>query len=346
MKAYASIQALAYALPEQILDNAELAQIFPEWTAEKIFEKTGIRQRHIAAAGQTAADLAVQAAKKLFTTPEISPASIDYLLFCTQTPDYLLPSSACLIHQQLGLSSACPALDLNMGCSGYVYGLSVAKALVESGMANNVLLLTGDTYTKLIAENDRSVRPLFGDAATATLIQTKPGEQAAISAFNMGTDGSGYEHLIVPQSGCRSMDSEDAAVFTDHAGNVRDASRLYMNGPEILKFTLQKIPGLCKETLELGGLGWDSIDMLILHQANRFLLEALRKKIGIASERFLIELEHVGNTVSSSIPLALAISIEKGWDAEQKTVLLAGFGVGYSWGACIIRFDQKLIVKS
>jgi len=345
MTGVASISAIASALPEKVLDNETLAHQFPEWTAQKILDKTGIRARRIAADNETAADLAALAAENLFKKQGIDRAVVDYLLFCTQTPDYLLPSSACLIHQQIGLRKNCAALDLNMGCSGYIYGLSLAKGLIESGIANTVLLLTGDTYSKLISHDDRSVRPLFGDAATATLITKELSDTPLLDHFVFGTDGNGASNLIVHDSACRGMTEKMAEEFHDHAGMLRSTSRLYMDGPEIMRFTLQTIPALCQQTLEAAGTSWSQIDQVVFHQANRFLLDALRKKIGIPPEKMIIEMEDVGNTVSSSIPLAIASAIRKGWNTEDNTLLLVGFGVGYSWAACQVKIKKPIQVN-
>lgn len=340
----ASLKAITYSLPDLVLTNQDLSDRFPEWTAEKIFEKTGIRERRIARPEQTASDLAVEAANLLFTNEQFNREDVDYLLFCTQTPDYLLPTSACLIHQQLGLRKNCAALDLNMGCSGYIYGLSMAKALVESGMAKCVLLLTGDTYSKLLHADDRSVRPLFGDAATASWITVEESELPLIGPVILGTDGAGADNLIVPSSACRAMGMAAPETFTDHAGLKRSARHLYMDGPEIMKFTLTCIPDLCTQILQKANLSWDQLDCIVFHQANRFLLEVLRKKLRIPVDRFLIEMEYVGNTVSSSIPLALAIGADKRKVAETMTIMLTGFGVGYSWGSCILRLNQQLTI--
>ncbi|MEB0216507.1 MULTISPECIES: ketoacyl-ACP synthase III [unclassified Undibacterium] len=336
----AKISAIEYHLPAAVLSNEVLADTFPEWSAEKIFDKTGIVQRHLAAAEETALDLAVAAAEKLFSADPAQREQIDFLLFCTQTPDYLLPTSACVIHQRLQLNSACAALDINLGCSGFVYGLSLARALIVSGEARRVLLLTGDTYSKLIHPLDRSVRVLFGDAAAATLIVAEPTLASALppsGPFVLGTDGSGASNLMVPAGAARTPRSAaTAAPYSDSSGNVRSAEQLFMDGPEILSFTLSAVPKVVAQVLQKAGKTLDQIDHVVFHQANGFILEALRKKIKIPREKFIIEFDSVGNTVSSSIPIALKRAKDKGQLQSGEVLLLVGFGVGYSWGAGIV----------
>lgn len=336
MSKFAKIVAVEYFVPPAILSNEDLALAFPEWSAEKIFEKTGIRCRHIAAANETAADLAFGAATRLFAQNDFDPAKIDFLIFCTQAPDYILPTSACVLQSRLHLSTSCGALDINLGCSGYVYGLSLAKAMIEAGIRKNVLLLTGDTYSKFIHPKDRSVRTLFGDAAAATLISAAS-DEVAIGPFVLGTDGTGANNLIVPAGGARETVSSESALETvDAFGNVRSRNNLFMDGPEIMNFTLSSVPKVMQELLENAGKTLDDIDHVIFHQANNFMLNALRKKIKVPPEKFIIELDTVGNTVSSTIPIAIARARKSGRIKSGDVALLLGFGVGYSWAGTIV----------
>lgn len=331
----ARIAAIAYHLPTATLDNDALAQIFPEWPAQKITDKTGIVRRHIAAADETAGDLAFHAAISLFTSNDIERHAIDFLILCTQTPDYLLPTTACLLQNRLGLPTSCGALDINLGCSGYIYGLALAKGLIEAGIRKNVLLLTADTYSKLINPHDRSVRTLFGDGASATLIAAKDGP-SALGPFVLGTDGAGAANLIVPAGGMRLPHSPASAVETeDSSGNIRSQDELFMDGAEIMQFTLSSVPRVMGELLESAGKTLDDIDHVIFHQANLFMLQALRKKIKIPAEKFIIELDTVGNTVSSTIPIAIARARASGRIQPGDTALLLGFGVGYSWAGTL-----------
>lgn len=332
----ARVTAIAYHLPTEVLDNASLAAQFPDWTAQKIADKTGIVQRHIAASGETAADLGFHAANTLFEQDGVDRQSVDFLILCTQTPDYLLPTSACLLQQRLGLPTSCGALDINLGCSGYVYGLAMAKGLIESGIRKSVLLITADTYSRLINPQDRSVRTLFGDGAAATLV-TGTAATPMLGPFVMGTDGAGADNLIVPAGGARLPHGPaTASEQTDSSGNIRSQDNLFMNGAEIMQFTLSSVPSVMRELLAAAGKTLDQIDHVIFHQANQFLLEALRKKIKISEEKFIIELDTVGNTVSSTIPIAIARARARGRIQPGDTALLIGFGVGYSWAGTLL----------
>lgn len=328
----AKIRAIASHLPEGRLSNDDLARLYPDWPATKILEKTGIRERRIAAPGETAGDLAFAAARALFDRHGIDPASLDFLLLCTQVPDYVLPTTACLLQQRLGLPTTAGALDFNLGCSGFVYGLSLAKALIESGQARRVLLLTADTYSKFIHPMDKSVRTLFGDGAAATLVEAVEADAPAIDPVVFGTDGAGAENLIVPAGGFRRpRDAASLVETVDTSGNVRSAAHLYMNGPAIMTFTLKTVPAAIAEVLDRSGRTMEDHDLFVFHQANAFMLERLRQKLAIPADRFVIHMEACGNTVSSTIPIALEPLLNAA--VPPRRALLVGFGVGYSWAA-------------
>lgn len=334
----ARIAAIATHLPDAVLDNDALAALYPSWPADKILDKTGIRQRRIAAEGETALDLGCAAAAKLFASGAARPDDIDFLLFCTQAPDHVLPTSACIMQERLGLSRRVGALDFNLGCSGYVYGLSLAAGLIASGAARRVLLVTADTYSKYTHPLDKSVRTLFGDGAAATLIETVEGARGSIGPFVFGTDGSGADSLIVRAGGFRQPSSPETAVETeDRAGNVRSADNLYMDGSAVLAFTLREVPGTFRQLLAKSGSTEDDYDHVVLHQANKFMLDTLQKKLGLPDGKVPRRYEDIGNTVSSTIPFVLAGLMEEGkLDAESR-VMVIGFGVGLSWAAgCII----------
>ena len=333
MKAF--IKAISYFLPEKIVTNEDLVKEFPEWTVDKIAGKVGVSERHVVSENETAADMATQAAEKLFAEHGIDRSAIDFVLFCTQSPDYYLPTSACLIQNKLGLLTSCGALDFNLGCSGYVYGLSLAKGLIAGGIAKNVLLITAETYSKHIHPKDKGNRTIFGDASAATLVSTDG--FASIENFSLGTDGRGAENLIVRKGGLRQPDSLNDTVL-DESGNLTSSDYLFMNGGEIFNFTAEAVPVLVQETLEKNGLKQDKINLFVFHQANKYMMNYLRKLIEIEPERFYFFLENVGNTVSSTIPIAL-------YEAQQEgklvgNILLAGFGVGYSWGATVLKMSN------
>jgi 3-oxoacyl-[acyl-carrier-protein] synthase-3 len=340
MKIFSSILDLACYLPEEILDNNTLASIFPSWPAEKIFNKTGIKRRRIAGKNETAGDMAYQAALNLFSQGKVKPSQIDFIIFCTQSPDYLLPTTACILQEKLQIPQASGAIDINLGCSGYIYALSLADGLIQSGSANVILLLTADTYTKYINPLDKSVRTLFGDAATATVVSKSTSLSQNIGPFVFGTDGSGKENLIVKSGGCRLAKSSKTSIEKrDVFDNVRSIDNLYMDGPEIMNFTLREVPKILQKLFDKASLSDSDIDYYILHQANYFILEALRKKMKISVSKFPVYIEETGNTVSSTIPLVLINLIKMNCFNVNKKLVFIGFGVGYSWGACVVNFS-------
>ena len=339
MKTTAAIRAIEYHLPERILDNVALAAQFTDWPVEKIQSKTGIAQRRIAAPGECASDLAAQAAEKLLARMPEMRARIDFVLLCTQSPDYFLPTTACILQHRLGLATTCGAMDFNLGCSGFVYGLSLAKGLIETGQAENVLLLTAETYSRYLNPGDKAVRTVFGDAAAATFVCATEAPGPAIGPFVFGTDGSGAQNLIVKTGAARCPTIPDAPVVEDTSGNSRTENNLFMNGPEIFAFTIKAVPVAVQALLAKAGLMQDGIDLWVFHQANQYMLEHLRKKIGIPADRFAVAMANCGNTVSSSIPIALRELQALGRLTDGLRLGLVGFGVGYSWAATLVRWQ-------
>lgn len=332
----AYIKAISYYLPERILSNEDLVKDFPEWSVEKVASKIGIAERHVVGEQECASDLAYEAAKKILKEYSINPQDIDFVLLCTQSPDYFLPTTACILQNKLGIPTTAGALDFNLGCSGYVYGLSLAKGLICAGVATNILLLTAETYTKHIHPKDKGNRTIFGDGASATFISTDG--FAEIKKFSLGTDGRGAENLIIKTGGLRNPNMLNDITF-DEAGNPISSDHLYMNGSEIFNFTLENVPLLVEDTLKKNQLNQSDINLFVFHQANKYMMNFLRKKIKIEEEKFYFCLEKVGNTVSSTIPIALC---EAKIESKLKGyVLLAGFGVGYSWGGVILKFYKK-----
>lgn len=332
MKAY--IKALAYYLPETIVSNEQLVLEFPEWTVEKIAVKVGVNKRHIAG-NETISSMAIKAAKALFKeNPDINCANVDFILVCTQSPDYFLPPTACIVQNALDIPKTCGAFDFNLGCSGYEYGLATAKGYISAGIATNVLLITAEAYNKHIHPRDKGNRTIFGDAATATLISTDG--FAEIGDFVLGTDGSGAENLIVKTGGMAYPNRANDLQF-DENGNPRSSDFLYMNGSEIFSFTIRVVPKMVRQTLEKNDLGMEDIDLFVFHQANNFMLSHLRKKLKIDENRFFINMSEIGNTVSSTIPIALKDAQSAG--RLNGNILIAGFGVGLSWGACTLKIQ-------
>lgn len=329
----AFIRAVSYYLPTDILSNVELANQFPDWSIDKIEAKTGIKSRRIANNNEFASDMAISASNKLFEEHNIEKSTIDFILYCTQSPDYFLPTTACILQDKLGLEKNIGALDFNLGCSGYIYGLAIAKGLLVSNIAKNILLITSETYSKYIDDSDRVNRTIFGDAAAATLVSNEG--FAKILDFDLGTDGSGAKNLIVKEGGARFKVSNEKDNFNN---SIKD-SCLYMNGPEIFTFTTKMVPSLIRKNIKKNHITENDVNLYILHQANKYMLNFLKKLTKIPDDKFFEYLEEIGNTVSSTVPIALAEAIKK-----KKTfgnVLLCGFGVGYSWGSVILNFQNE-----
>ena len=329
---------ISYYLPPTILTNEELEKKYDSqsWTASKIYRKTGIKSRHIAKQ-ELVSDLAVEAGKRLFAEHRVSPSDIDFLLLCTQSPDYYLPTTACLVQDRLDIPISSGAFDYNLGCSGYIYGLATAKGLLSAGIAKNVLLITAETYTKHIHPLDRSTRTVFGDGATATLLRKEDIEK--IGQFVLVTDGKGAPNLIVPTGAMANPRTEETAKEKEDAnGNIRSMDNIYMNGPEIYAFTLRGVPDLIEKTLIKNNTSMDQINYVVFHQANKLVLESLREKLEIPAEKYCIDVEDIGNTVSSTIPIALRRAIDRNIPQAKSgnKILIAGFGVGYSLGATVI----------
>lgn len=334
MKAY--IKAISYFLPERVVSNEELLQEFPEWSVDKVAAKVGVVSRHVAKEDETAGDLAEKAALGLFFEYGIKPSDIDFVLFCTQSPDYFLPSTACVLQHRLGIPTSAGAFDYNLGCSGCIYGLAVAKGLVLAGVAKNVLLLTGETYTKYLHPSDKSNRSIFGDGAAACLVSADKGF-AEIGEFSLGTDGSGANDLIV-KTGAARQKEETGCSFVDCEGHVQFDDFLYMNGGAIFNFTLDVVPTMMKQILVNNKMEKDEVDYFVFHQANKFMLNTIRKVCSLPQDKFYINLENSGNTVSSTVMIALKDCLNNGTIKQGDSVMIAGFGVGLSYGGCILNF--------
>lgn len=333
MEAY--IKAISYYLPEQVVDNKMLAKEFPEWSEDKIEKKLGIKFRHIAREDETAADLAIKAAENLFSEYKIDKNIIDYCILCTESPDFILPTTACLIQDKLHLSNKIGVLDINLGCSGFIASLSVAKGLVYAGVAKNILLLTAETYSKYIHPRDKGNRTIFGDGATASIISTDG--IARIGEFSFGTDGSGAENLIVKTGGARRRAPLNDLVFDDF-GNPHSSDNLYMNGPEILNYTLDRIPEVTMEVLERNRLALEDIDLHVFHQANKYIAGLQRRKLKVSESIYYCCYEDSGNTVSSTIPIALVHALKDGSIKQGIKVLSVAQGLGYTWGGVVLFF--------
>lgn len=335
MKAF--IKSISYYLPEQVFTNDDFFIAFPESIANKEnLSKIGVNKRHIASNTELASDLAVKSALKLFDEHQINPNDIDFLLFCAQEFDYFTPTTACVIQNRLKLPTHCGALDFNLGCSGFVYGLAVAKGLIESVGMNNVLLLTSSTLTRKLHPKDENLRYLFGDAACATLISSG-NSNSCIHQFSFGTDGEGAEKIIVKDGGARNpINKESYHEIVNEYGNITSKAFMEMKGVSVFSFSIKTVPKLIYDLLQKNNKQIDEIDLFIFHQANLFIIDTIRKKMNLPQEKVFNFMEEVGNTISSSIPIVLYEAIKCGKAKKGDTILLAGFGVGLSWGATII----------
>ena len=331
----AYIKGISYYLPERVVTNEELVKEFPEWSVDKVAQKVGVDSRHLAAENETAGDMAEKAARKLFDEYNINPMSIDFVMLCTQSPDYFLPSTSCLLQDKLGIPSSAGAFDYNLGCSGCVYGMALAKGLIAAGIAKNVLLLTAETYNKYLHHNDKSNRSIFGDGAAACLISTEG--FAKIGEFSLGTDGSGANNLIVKSGASRQKEATGQFV-EDEEGHIWYDDYLYMNGGAIFNFTLDAVPIMMEDILKKNGLEKDQIDYYVFHQANKFMLNTIRKVCVLPKDKFYVNLATTGNTVSSTVLIGLKDCMDKQIIKKGEKVMVTGFGVGLSWGGCILYY--------
>jgi len=320
------ISSISYHLPEKTEGLIDLQRDNPDWDMPKLLEKTGIRTRHIASSDQTASDLAYIAAEQLLSDTQIRN-QIDLLILVTQSPDYLLPTSACILQDRLRLSQNCMAFDINLGCSGFVSALSVAGGLIESGVINTGLILCADTYSKYIDKHDRACRPIFSDGAAAILVERTAID--SIGPFDFGTDGSGFEHLIVRRGGARDPDKA-----SDHSHPI-----LEMHGSDVFVFTMRVVPACIVKLLARAGLNIDQVDLFIFHQASRLVIENLIRLMSLDEKKVFNNHEFIGNTVSATIPIALKDAVANGRLTTGQTVVLVGFGVGLSWSAVVLRWE-------
>ncbi len=331
----AYIKGISYYLPERVVTNEELLKEFPEWSVDKVAAKVGVNSRHLAAADETAGDMAEKAARRLFEEYNLKPKDIDFLLLCTQSSDHFLPSTACILQNRLGIPTSSGAFDYNLGCSGCVYGLAMAKSFVDSGLAKNVLLLTAETYQKYLHPSDKSNRSIFGDGAAACLISNEG--IAEIGECVLGTDGSGAEHLIV-KTGAARCKQPTGVVTEDADGHQCFDDYLYMNGSAIFNFTLDAVPAMMAQILDKNNMEKEEVDYYVFHQANKFMLNTIRKVCVLPKDKFFVNLEETGNTVSSTVMIGLKQCLEAGTITPGMKVMVTGFGVGLSWGGTILRF--------
>lgn len=336
-----SILAVEPELGSDTLSFEELEIRFGADAMQKVLQGAGIRNRRVASPGVCGSDLAFNAAQRLLQKYEIDPQSIDLLIFCTQSPDYWMPTTACILQDRLKLKNRCAAFDINLGCSQYIYALSVAHSMILSGVAQRALVLTGDTVSHSLHPKDRSVVPLMGDAGSATLLgEVADGE--GFLGFELGTDGSGHQYLMIPAGGARQpWTAETALESTDAENNTRTPQNMYMNGVAIFHFAISTVPKTIQALLAKLSLSIDEIDLFLFHQANKYMIDYLLKKLKIPADKTHFYLENIGNTSGSTIPLLLADAWREGKVKPGARVLAIGFGVGLSWAATVIRWPAS-----
>lgn len=332
------IKAIEYWLPEKVVTNNDLKLEHPDWDMDSISKKTGVSERRIALVSETALDIAEKACKNLFENIPGIKEKIDGLIFCTQSPDFIMPSNAFLLQQRLGLSQNLAAFDINLACSGFVYGLAIANGFLKTKVCNNILLVTADTYSKFIHLDDRSTRVLFGDGGAVTLLERTKQE----TIIDIALASSGYEHksFYIPSGGCRILttDNQPEELGTNEPDR---SSKIHMNGFAVWKFISQTVPKQIENLLSKNKLAISDIDLFFFHQASKLTLDSLQKQLAIPDEKFILDMELTGNLVSSSIPIIIKKALDKGSLKNGDTILLSGFGVGLSWGTILLKFKTQ-----
>ena len=323
MKIYSKISDIQYYLPPKLLSNEDLVFDNPDWRMDDIEKKTGIKYRYICEDAQTSKDIALLACKKIFNS-NVRRSDIDFLIVVTESPEYIAPAMSCDLQHSLGLKTSIASFDVNLGCSGFVYGLMIADSILCSNNYSNGLLVCVDTYSKYISSNDRTCRPLFSDAASATLITAS--KKKTVGPFVLGTDGSGYKDLMVKNSGTiKNIDTERNLYF--------------MNGSAVFMFTMRVVPKAVNDLLIKEKCNTEDIDLFVFHQASKLVIDNLKRLLKLPNEKVFENYQLVGNTVSSSIPIALSQAKSAKKIKKGSVVMLVGFGVGLSWGATIIRYN-------
>jgi len=333
-----SITGIASVVPSGVKRIEEEADLFgwSDLQIKRLKRDVGINKRHITLKDECTSDLCEHAATFLLSQLGYDPTTIDCLLLVTQTPDYFQPATSCVLHGRLGLSKNCAAFDINLGCSGYVYGLWLSSMMISSGNCKRVLMLAGDTISRCVSPCDRTVTPLFGDAGSATIIENGSEDQKI--TFCLHSDGKGYSHLIIPAGAFRNRHTSETAKITEKEdGNKRSEEHLYMNGAEIFNFSIREVPPLMKEILSASNWDKEEVDYFILHQASKFIIKNIARMLKVLPEKVPYDVfEKYGNQSSASIPAAICENLSSIiWDKSLK-VVLAGFGVGLSWAACAL----------
>ncbi len=331
-----SIESIEYALPDQIVTNDDLVREYPGWDMKRLVERTGVEERRIATANETAVDLGYRACLALDAKGALKADQIDALIFCTETPDFPLPPNSTVLHGLLNLSNNVMAFDITLACSGFVYAIGIARSLVLSRTAGRVLIVTADTYSRLIHPGDRSSRCLFGDGGAATIVGPGPGLE--ILDIDFKTSGVNHGRFIVHAGGSRIPRSDATCETTvDRSGNIRTAEHIEMDGFGVLSFFNSVVPQAVRNMLQRSNLSREEIDCYVFHQASLVALQGIARGLGISSERMVINLAKIGNLVSASVPIALRDAIDEGRLKSGQMAILCGFGVGLSWATALVK---------
>lgn len=330
-----AIKGISACVPARKENNVTLPLFNSREEADKFIEVTGVSFRHLVKdSGLCTSDLCYSAAMKLMAELNWKPEDIDCLIFVSQTADYILPATSCILQGRLGLSTDCYAMDISLGCSGWVYGLSVIASIISGGSMKKGLLLVGDTTSITKSPKDKSTYPLFGDAGTATALEYD--DKAEKMMFNFGTDGNGYEAIMIPDGGFRNFFNENSFREEEiEPGITRHKLHSILNGPAVFTFGISKAPKTVNAIIEHFGLSKESIDFYVFHQANLFMNEKIRTKLKIEPNKVPYSLGEYGNTSSASIPLTIVTRLESDLHNEKKTLLACAFGVGLSWASVV-----------
>jgi 3-oxoacyl-[acyl-carrier-protein] synthase-3 len=331
------ISGISVCFPKEIEDNTNFA-ILPESERALFIKTVGIRFRRVAPTGLTASDLCLASAEKLLTDLNWKKEDIKVLVFVTQTPDYIIPNTSSLLQDKLGLSKACLAFDVNLGCSGYVYGLSIIGSLLKNMPGAKGLLLVGDISTNTISMQDKSTAPLFSDAGSATAMEFAEGGGIH---FNLETDGKEYDDIIIPEGGYRNRFNETTLEYKEYGKGIsRNGLQMKLDGVKIFNFALREVAGNIQTLLNEKGIDKTAIDYFVFHQANLLMLESVRKKLKVESDKVPYSLYDYGNTSSATIPVTLVACVREQLRLRKIKLLLSGFGVGLSWGSAYVETDK------
>ena len=338
----ATIRAIAHAIPERQLTYAQLEERFGAKDVASIFKMSGIRNRRVVAPGQCASDLGLAAARRLLAHTGVDPRSIDLVTFASQTPDYRVPATAAVLHGKLGLGERCCALDIGQACSSFVHNLGVAQGMIAAGTATRALVINADALTTLVHPKDRGLVTLHGDGAAAALIEACDTAEGGIEFIEFGTDGTRYDRLLVPAGGAREPSSAESRVeVTDESGITRTREHLFMDGPAVFHFSIYTVTAFLKRVLADRKLTSADFDSVILHQANKTMVDMIYKSIAVPPEKRFYYLEDVGNSSGASLPSALAEAWRAGAVKPGSRTLACAFGGGLSWGAFAIRWPAN-----